>query len=84
MELKTKIPVVNIVEDFIWGKDIFYSEEYAFSVNIDDKQIKLSNEHEEYKWVNYKQAKELLEYDSNKSALWELDVKLNRKIKGGI
>ena len=79
LELTCKIPVVNIVKDFLWGEDVFYSEEYAFSVNITNKQIKLSNEHTEYKWVDYSEAKNLLKYDSNKSALWELDIKLKRK-----
>lgn len=79
LELITKIPVVNIVKDFLWGKDIFYAEEYAFSANIDNRKIKLSDEHEEYEWVTYEDAKKLLKYDSNKSALWELDVKLKRK-----
>lgn len=79
LELTCKIPVVNIVKDFIWGEDVFYSEEYAFSVNTTNKQIKLSNEHTEYKWVDYSEAKNLLKYDSNKSALWELDIKLKRK-----
>ena len=79
LELTCKIPVVNIVKDFIWGEDVFYSEEYAFSVNITNKKIQLSNEHTEYKWVDYNEAKSLLRYDSNKSALWELDIKLKRK-----
>jgi dATP pyrophosphohydrolase len=81
LELITKIPVVNIVKEFKWGKDIFYADEYAFSVNIADKEIKLSSEHEEYEWMNYEDARKLLKYDSNKSALWELNEKLNRKIK---
>ena len=81
LELTTKIPVVNIVKGFIWGEDIFYSEEYAFSVNIKDKEIKLSEEHDDYKWVNYYEAQSLLKYDSNKSSLWELNEKLNRSNK---
>ena len=81
LEIKTQIPVVNIVKGFVWGEDVFYSEEYAFSVDINNKQIKLSDEHEEYQWLNYEKAKELLKYDSNKNALWELDVKLKRKIE---
>ena len=78
LEMTCKIPVVNVVKDFIWGEDVFYSEEYSFAVNITDEKIQLSNEHTEYKWVDYKEAKSLLRYDSNKSALWELDVKLKR------
>ena len=59
---------------------MFYSEEYVLCANINNQEIKLSNEHTEYKWVDYNEAKSLLKYDSNKSALWELDVKLKRKI----
>lgn len=80
LEIVTKIPVVNVVGDFMWGRDVFYSEEYGFSVNISNQEIRLSNEHKEYRWVNYNQAQELLEYDSNKSALWELNEKLKRKV----
>lgn len=76
----TKIPVINIVKDFIWGDNVFYSEEYAFAINLEDKEIKISDEHSEYKWISYEESKELLRYDSNKSALWEL----NEKIKRGI
>lgn len=81
LEIVTKIPVVNVAGDFIWGKDVFYSEEYGFAVDISSQEIRLSNEHEEYRWVNYNKAQELLKYDSNKSALWELNEKLKRKLK---
>ena len=80
LELTCKIPVVNIVKDFIWGENVFYSEEYAFYVDITNKKIQLNNEHTEYKWVDYNEGKSLLKYDSNKSALWELDTKLKRYI----
>ena len=81
LEIVTKIPVVNVVWDFIWGKDVFYSEEYGLTVNISGQEINLSNEHEEHRWVNYDQAQELLKYDSNKSALWELNEKLKRRLE---
>lgn len=74
----TKIPVVNIVKEFKWGEDVFYSEEYSFAVNFEDKKIKISDEHSEYKWTSYDKAKTLLKYDSNKSALWELNEKIRR------
>ena len=74
----TKIPVVNIVKEFKWGEDIFYSDEYSFAVNIYDKNIKISEEHSEFKWISYYEAKNLLKYDSNKNALWELNEKIKR------
>ncbi len=80
LEMRCKIPVTNVVKDFIWGEDVFYSEEFAFAADISDKEIVLSEEHKEYKWMEYDEVRKLLKYDSNKSALWELNVKLNRRI----
>ena len=80
LEMRCKIPVTNVVKDFIWGEDVFYSEEFAFATDISDKEIVLSEEHKEYKWMEYDEVRKLLKYDSNKSALWELNVKLNRRL----
>ena len=80
LECVTKIPVVNIVKEFRWGNDIFYADEYSFSVKFDNIEIQLSEEHNRYSWVSYEEARKKLKYDSNKSALWEL----NEKIKRGI
>lgn len=80
LECITKIPVVNIVKEFRWGNDIFYADEYSFSVKFDNIDIVLSDEHSLYSWMSFEEAKKLLKYDSNKSALWEL----NEKIKSGI
>lgn len=79
LELKTQIPVVNIVKEFKWGPDIFYAVEYTYAVNIDNKNIVLSNEHEDYQWLYYDEVRKLLKYDSNKNALWELNEKLKRE-----
>lgn len=78
LECFTKIPVVNIVKEFRWGENVFYADEYSFAANISDKPIKISEEHSEYKWVSYDEARNLLKYDSNKSALWELNEKIRR------
>ena len=80
LELVTQIPVVNIVKDFMWGKDTFYANEYSFCVDIGDRQISLSDEHKEFEWLNYEEARKLLRYDSNKNALWELNEKIKRKL----
>lgn len=54
--------------------------EYSFAVMIDNTILNLSHEHTEYDWVDYETAIKRLRYDSNKTALWELD----NKIKLGI
>ncbi len=71
-ELKSigSVPVDN-PEKHGWGKT-YVIPEYAFSVELKDKKIKLSEEHLDYRWVSYEEALELLKYDTNKTALFEL------------
>lgn len=76
LDSKTTIPVVNVTGTYTWGKDVFVIPEYAFAVDATSFQIKLSNEHTEFKWLEYDKAMDILTYDSNKSALWELNEKL--------
>lgn len=76
LDSKATIPVVNVTGTYTWGKDVFVIPEYAFAVDATSFQIKLSNEHTEFKWLEYDKAMNILTYDSNKSALWELNEKL--------
>ena len=50
--------------------------EYTFAVRMDTTILALSQEHTEYEWVDYNTALKRLRYDSNKTALWELDSKI--------
>ncbi|MHA6531208.1 NUDIX hydrolase [Paenibacillus sp. BAC0078] len=59
--------------------DIFVIPEYCFGVNVHD-EILLSAEHTEYRWVNFETAMQLLKWDSNKTALWELDARISRSM----
>lgn len=76
LDSKATIPVVNVTGTYTWGKDVFVVPEYAFAVNATNFQIKLSNEHTEFKWLEYDKAMEILTYDSNKTVLWELNERL--------
>ena len=76
--------MANITGKYTWGPDIYVIPEYAFAVEIiSNDNIQLSNEHKEYKWVEYDEAMKKLKYDSNKTALWELNERIkndNKKI----
>lgn len=76
LDSKATIPVVNVTGTYTLGKDVFVVPEYAFAVNATNFQIKLSNEHTEFKWLEYDKAMNILTYDSNKTALWELNERL--------
>ena len=64
----------------IWGKEYFVIPEYAFAVRVESAFLQLSHEHTEYNWLTYAEAHTRLQYDSNKTALWEL----NRRIALGM
>lgn len=65
-ELKTNYPELIVIP------------EHSFGVNTNES-ITLSHEHSEFKWVDYDTALDLLKWDSNKTALYELDTVLRRK-----
>ena len=75
------IPVVNVC-GFRWGDDVLVIPEYCFGVKVDEEKLLLSYEHTEYKWLSYSRAMEILHWDSNKGALWELNFRVRRGMRG--
>ena len=63
----------------MWGRECFVVPEYAFAVKVENASLLLSHEHTVYEWLTYESAYARLQYDSNKTALWEL----NRRIALG-
>lgn len=61
-----------------WGPEVNEIPEHAFAIDAGNNQIKLSNEHTEYRWVNYNEAYTLLYWDSNRNALQKLNEWLNQ------
>ncbi len=63
----------------LWGKETYVIPEYCFGVNVKEDILQLSDEHTEYKWCSYHDANKLLEWDSNRVALWELNERLKNE-----
>ena len=72
------LPADNAAGYMMWGDEILVVPEYAFAVQVDSKDIQLSPEHVEYRWVDYDAAQDLLKWDSNRNALWELNYRLTK------
>lgn len=70
------IPVSNFPAQNEWPRDLYVIPEYPFGVELKEQNINISDEHLEFKWANFRQAEELLKWDSNKTALWELNQRL--------
>ena len=76
------IPVEFIFGHMRWGDDVLLVTEYSFGVHVQDHLITLSEEHTEFRWVSYESALGLLKWDSNRSALWELNYRLLKMHQG--
>ncbi len=59
-----------------WGEDTILVPEYSFALRMDSRELKLSDEHTEYEWLDYDAAWGRLKYDSNRTAMWELSERL--------
>ena len=55
-----------------WNKEIYVIPEYTFGFECQE-EIRLSHEHTEYVWLTYEEAIEKLKWDSNRTALFELN-----------
>lgn len=60
----------------IWGKNVTEVPEYTFGLSVNKKKMNIGREHIEYKWLPYEDAVALLEWESNISALTELNHQL--------
>ncbi len=62
-----------------WANHQFVVPEYSFSVQV-STEPQLSNEHTKFRWCSFHEASELLAYDSNKIALWEINQRLKNTL----
>lgn len=80
LESMVKIPA-PFAAGMLWGPDVLVVPEYAFGADAGEQEIILSKEHETFRWVDYSTAQELLRFDSNRNALWEVDYHLTNDRK---
>ena len=80
VELKSLdyIPVAIISEKRRqhWDKDTYVIPEYTFGFECQE-DIQLSHEHTECVWLTYEEANQKLIWDSNRTALYELNCRLS-------
>ena len=54
--------------------------EYAFGVLVKDAEVTLSREHTEYGWFSLDDAAKAVQWDSNRTALWEMNHRLRHNL----
>ena len=70
------VPVTRFRDSYLWGDAVYVIPIHYFGILADTRQILLSHEHAEYRWLKYQDAYNLLKFDDDKIALWELDRRL--------
>ena len=61
-----------------WGKAVIVIPVHTFAVMCKaNTHVCLSAEHTEYKWCHYDEARERLHFDLDKTALYELNVRIS-------
>jgi len=76
LDARATIPVVHVTGEFTWGPDVLVIPEFTFGVGVDTPEMALSGEHTQYGWFDLDAAVKAVRWDSNRSALWELDHRL--------
>lgn len=79
LDAMTSIPACVFDAVASWGDRVLVIPEYSFAVDVQDAELLLSREHSTLRWVPYGQACNLLKWDSNRTALWELRERLQRE-----
>jgi dATP pyrophosphohydrolase len=72
------VPVTCFQAKDQWPPDLYVIRQYFFACDLTGMDVALSQEHSERRWAAFEEAFQLLRYDSNKNALWELAERLRR------
>ena len=79
LDSMASIPATYFADQQLWGTDVYVIPEYSFGVEVKDEEVYVFDEHREYAWLDYETARDRLEWDSNKTALWELHSRLSAR-----
>ena len=78
LQSNARVPVGGFAYREFWLPDLYVIPEYHYAVEATSPAITLSHEHTEYRWAEYQAAFDLLRWQSNQTALWELNERLKR------
>jgi len=78
LDMVSHVPVTVFRDHHLWPANLYVVPGYHYAVNAEKIAIRLSEEHTEYRWASFEKAKKLLKWQSDVTALWELEQRLQR------
>lgn len=73
LQTRTSVPITHFQHREHWDTAILVIPVHYFGVISSTDEIQLSSEHVEYQWVTEEQGQVMLKWDSDRTALWELE-----------
>lgn len=70
------VPAIEFKEHISWPASTFVIPQYYFSADGGLADIKLSDEHLNFRWLRFEKAVSILKWESDKIALYELNARL--------
>lgn len=81
LDARSTMPVVAVTGEFTWGPEVLVIPEFAFGARSAGEHLRLSHEHTEYRWFDLDDAMQAVQWDSNRTALWELHHRLHTGLR---
>ena len=78
LQTTASVAITEFKDAPMWDPDLLVVPIHYFGVRVDELEAQLSGEHLDCRWLGYDAAQTLLKWDSDKTALWELEQRLKR------
>lgn len=76
LQASCTLPVLLFEDNGTWDPALYVVPEHSFGADCTGQTPVLSQEHDTLEWLPYAEAHARLTYDSNRTALWELNLRL--------
>ena len=77
LDAATTVSVDHFGGGKLWGPEIYVVPVHVFAVRFDG-ELRLSQEHTAFRWCSCAEAKKLVKWDIDRTALFELDRRLQQ------
>ncbi len=76
LQASCTVPVIFFQDDGTWDPALYVIREHSYGADCTGQELVLSDEHKAAEWLPYAEASARFTYDSNRTALWELNQRL--------
>ena len=82
LDSRSAISVIDVCGSLVYGAKRPILMEFAFAVEVAFTAARISEEHTEFAWLTYEEARSRLNWDSNRTALWETNFRIGSSFWG--